>query len=97
MALGRRPATPDPERVAIDALGFLAADPERLDRFLALTGLVPETIRASVRDPAFLAAVLGHVMSDERLLLAFSDENRLRPEAIGQAHRALGGGSGEFA
>ena len=97
MALGRRPSTPDPERVAIDALGFIAADPERLDRFLALTGLVPETIRASVRDPAFLTAVLGHVMSDERLLLAFSDENRLRPEALAQAQRALAGANGELA
>ena len=54
------------ENLAISALAFLAADPERLGRFLSLTGIGPEAIRKSAREPAFLAGVLDHVVSDGR-------------------------------
>ncbi|MEO6947009.1 MAG: DUF3572 family protein, partial [Nitrobacter sp.] len=39
------------EIVAIQALSFVAGDTERLGRFLAETGIGPETLRASASDP----------------------------------------------
>lgn len=77
--------------IAAQALGFLAADPERLGRFLALSGLDPSEIRAAAADPGFLPAVLDHILSDERLTLAFAEAENLSPEAVGEARRLLGG------
>jgi hypothetical protein len=68
------------EQLAIAALGFIAADPERLGRFLAMTGIGPESIRDAAREPRFLAGVLEHVAGDEALLLAFAAENEVDPE-----------------
>src|SRR5262245_47114491 len=63
------------EQLAIQALAYLAGDPERLGRFLALTGLGPETIRAAAtsRDSQFLAGVLDHIAGDDGLLTAFAE------------------------
>jgi hypothetical protein len=79
------------EHLAIAALGFIAAEPERLDRFLALTGIAPASIRAAAREPQFLVGVLDHLMGEERLLLAFAAENDVDPEAVMRARDALAG------
>jgi hypothetical protein len=79
------------EDLAIAALGFIAAEPERLSRFLALTGIAPDSIRAAAREPQFLVGVLDHVMGDERLLLAFAAENEVDPEAVMRARDAIAG------
>ena len=39
------------ENLAIQALWFLAADPERLGAFLAATGIGPEMIRKAAAEP----------------------------------------------
>ena len=75
--------------LAVAALGFLAAESERLERFLALTGLGPQSLRAAAREPSFLLGVLEHVASDETLLLDFTNEGGLNPEDVGRAVAAL--------
>jgi hypothetical protein len=75
--------------LAIAALSFLAAEPERLERFLALTGLGPQSLRAAAREPSFLLGVLDHVAGDETLLLAFASENAINPKDVGRARHAL--------
>src|ERR1700687_4160059 len=75
--------------LAIAALIFLAGEHETLERFLALTGLGPQSLRAAAREPSFLLGVLDHVASDETLLLAFVNENGIDPEAVGRARDAL--------
>ncbi len=77
------------EAIAVKALTFLAAEPERLARFLALTGLGPDTIRGAASSPGFLAAVLDHVLGDEDLLIRLADEVGTRPETIVEARRLL--------
>ncbi len=79
------------ETLAVEALTFLASDPERLGGFLALTGISPAEIRAVAGDPGFLAAVPYHLSSDERLLLAFADHAGRRPGEVTQACDAIGG------
>jgi hypothetical protein len=75
----------DAEAVAIRALDGLAADPERLGGFLAVTGLSPDTIRDVASSPGFLSAVLDHVTGDEELLMAISHETGIPPEDFAQA------------
>ena len=92
MAISKRSTvgTEAAESLAIQALAFLAADPERLGRFLAVTGIGPEEIRAAAREPHFLAGVLDHVASDERLLIAFANDVGIDPAEIARAMAAMG-------
>lgn len=85
------------ETIALHALGFLAEDAQRLGRFLALTGLGPDELRAQAREPQLLAAVLDHLLRDENQLLVFASSYAIAPELIGQAHAVLTGArAGEF-
>ena len=90
MALRKTIDQTQAEQIAVQALGFLARDPERLARFLALTGLGPETIRAAAGSPGFLAAVLDHVATDEGLLMALVKEIGEKPETVMKARAVLG-------
>jgi hypothetical protein len=83
------------QELAIAALGFIAAEPERLGRFLAMTGIGPESIRDAAREPRFLAGVLDHIAGDERLLLAFAAENEVDPGHVMLARDLLIGGHRE--
>jgi hypothetical protein len=81
--------------LAIAALTFLAGETERLERFLALTGLGPQSLRAAAREPSFLLGVLDHVTGDEALLLTFASENGIDPEDVGRARDALAARPGQ--
>jgi hypothetical protein len=78
-------------QVAIAALTFIAAEPERLGRFLALSGIGPESIRDAARDPQFLVGVLDHVVSDETLLIAFAEQSDFDPQQVMRARESLAG------
>ena len=93
---GRRaaPTREEAERIAILALGHIAADSDRLDRFLALTGLAPESMRAAAAEPGFLRAVLDHVCGHEPDLLAFAQAAGLPPEQIGLAAQVFAADEG---
>jgi hypothetical protein len=83
------------ETVAIQALSFLAAEPARLGRFLAETGLGPETLRSAADSPEFLVNVLDFILGDEKLVKEFAEVNELKPSTVGAAREALGGPSWE--
>jgi hypothetical protein len=80
------------ESLAVQALGFLAGQPERLARFLALTGIGPDRIRAAAATPRFLAGVLDHVASEDALVTAFAAEAGIKPEEVERARRILENG-----
>jgi hypothetical protein len=83
--------------LAVSALAFIAADSDRLNRFLSLTGLGPDNLRTAAADPAFLGSVLDYLVGDEALLLEFAADAGLKPEAVARAHAALRGpNEGEF-
>jgi hypothetical protein len=77
------------EAVAVSALTFIAAEPERLSRFLSLCGLEVVNLRKVAAQPGFLAGVLAYLAGDEALLLEFSADARLKPEAVARACRTL--------
>jgi Protein of unknown function (DUF3572) len=77
------------EIVAVQALSFVAGDPERLGAFLAESGIGPETLRQAAGDPHFLASVLDFVMRDDATVKAFAAASQLHPTNIAAAHQAL--------
>jgi Protein of unknown function (DUF3572) len=79
------------EGLAIQALTFIAGDAERLGRFLAITGIGPNEIRAAAHESGFLIGVLDHLAGDERLLAAFAAEAGIDPPDVERARAALGG------
>ena len=83
------------ETVAIQALSFLATDHARLARFLAESGLGPETLRGAAKSPEFLVNVLDFVLSDDNLVKEFAEAHELKPSTVAAAREALGGPSWE--
>jgi hypothetical protein len=79
------------ETIAAQALAFLAADAARLSRFLAATGIEPDTLRAQAGTQEVLAAVLEYLATDESLLLVFAANAGVAPETIAPALALLRG------
>ncbi len=82
--------------MALKALSFLAADPERFERFIALSGLDQQAIRKAAREPSFLGGILDHLLADESLLLVFAQENETPPQRILTLRRKLPGAQVDF-
>jgi hypothetical protein len=81
--------------LAAAALGFIAADPEQLSRFLALSGIDPAAIRSAAAEPGFLGGVLAYIAGDERTLLAFAAHAGVAPEEVEKARVVLTGADWE--
>ena len=79
------------ESLAVQALSFIAQDPARLARFLALSGLEAASIRAAATESGFLAGVLAHLGGDQALLIAFAAEAGVAPAEVDRARRVLAG------
>src|SRR6202048_4988190 len=77
------------EIVAVQALSFVAGDPERLGLFLAESGIGPETLRSAAADPHFLASVLDFVLRDDATVRAFATASELDPTTTAPAGDAL--------
>jgi hypothetical protein len=82
-------------QTAIEALGWLASDENRLERFLALSGLGPENLRKAAAEPRFLSAILDYLASNEALLLEFARDSAQSPEQVAKAHAILRGPEAE--
>ena len=87
-----RPLTQkEAESLAIQALAFIAGEPERIGPFLAATGIGPDMIRAAAREPDFLAGVLDYLAGDEVLLVTFATAADINPFDVEVARDVLGG------
>src|SRR3954454_13049689 len=92
MKAGSKGAREAAESLAVQALSFIAQDPERLGRFLALTGIGPAEIRSAAAEHGFLTGVLEYLASDQALMTDFANESGHQPSTIDAARIALGGG-----
>ena len=89
-----RPGTmskPAAQDLGARALLFLAEDEGRLIRFLSETGLDPAGLQEQAGTDTTLAAVLGHLLDDESLLLVFTSAAAVEPEDVQSARASLGG------
>ncbi|MDR6759035.1 hypothetical protein J2Y48_004345 [Mycoplana sp. BE70] len=80
------------ESTAIAVLAWLAAEPELLSRFLALTGVDPSDVRAAATNRGFLAGLVDFLMGHEPTLMAFCEATGTKPEQVVRAHASLSGG-----
>nr|WP_084591943.1 DUF3572 domain-containing protein [Novosphingobium sp. MBES04] len=80
---------PDPQALSLNALGWVLADGERAQRFLALTGLTPDDLRASLGDPATLAGVLEFLCAYEPDLVAAAEALGVEPQVIAEARERM--------
>lgn len=79
----------DPAALALQALGWVLGDAPRAERFLSLTGLTPEELRAGLGDPAMLAAVLEFLCGHEADLIAAADALAVAPGDLAAARENL--------
>lgn len=79
------------EKLAIDALAWLAANDELCPVFLGSTGAAAEDLRSLAGDPAFLASVLDFITMDDAWVIAFCDSEGLKYEDPLRARYALPG------
>jgi Protein of unknown function (DUF3572) len=86
-----RVSAEEAQDIAIEALTFMAGDPDRLGRFLAITGLGPENLRAAAAQKGFLGQILHYIAQDESLLLAFAGQSGRLPYQVTSAHHVLMG------
>lgn len=84
------------EQIAIDALVFLANDPELMPRFLALSGIEAGEIREAAREPGFLAGVLAFFLAHEPSLLKLTEALGVKPSTVEAAARALPSGDERY-
>ncbi|WP_048646650.1 DUF3572 domain-containing protein [Nitratireductor soli] len=84
------------ETIAVSALSFIAAEPELLSRFLALTGIEAGDIRQAAAEPGFLAGVMQFILAHEPTVLRFSQASGIAPAAIGAALTALPHGAPSY-
>lgn len=81
--------TNDDAALALGALGWTLSDDARAARLLALTGVTPDDLRASLEEPGFLAAVLRFLEGHEPDLVACADALGVKPIRLVQAREEL--------
>jgi hypothetical protein len=87
------------EETAATVLGWLAGEPDMLQRFLSLSGVAPSQIRSAMAEPGFLAGMIDFVMGHEPTLLAFCEATGTRPETVVAAAHHYSGpymGQGDY-
>ena len=92
MPIRFRPPQFDPETLALRVLAHIAMDETLMPRFLTLSGLDLETLKARAADPALLGGVLDFVLFDDSLVLQLAETLEVKPEALAQARARLPGG-----
>ena len=83
-------ATPmDARTVGLFALATAVSDERRAQRFLDLTGIGTDELRARAGEPALLAALIRFLEAHEPDLLAVAEGLDVNPEALVSARRQL--------
>ena len=81
----------DPHALALAALAATLSEQRRAQRFLELTGIGTEQLRAQANEPSLLAALLRFLEAHEPDLVAVSEELGVSPDLLVQARRQLEG------
>jgi len=79
------------EILAFEALGWLAGEPEELQKFLNLSGLDVAALRNAAGSPEMNVAILDYLLAHEELLLRFCDAAEAKPKDLHLARHVLGG------
>ena len=83
------PTLTDAEALALFALATAVSDERRARRFLDLTGIGTDELRARAGDPVLLAALIRFLEAHEPDLVAVAQAMDVAPEALVGARRQL--------
>ena len=75
--------------LALAALGWLLQDSDRAERYLSLTGLDADTLRAGLEDPMVLASALDFLANFEPDLIKAAEALAVTPEELVAARKEL--------
>jgi hypothetical protein len=81
----------DPYALALTALAATLSDERRAQRFLDLTGIETDELRARVNDPTLLVALLAFLEAHEPDLLSVSEAIGVKADALVAARRQIEG------
>ncbi|WP_347717096.1 DUF3572 family protein [Sphingomonas sp.] len=84
-----RATNEDAAALALRALAATLNEPRRAERFLALTGLDADQLRARLGEPSLLGAVIAFLESHEPDLVAVANDIGSSPLALIEARRSL--------
>jgi hypothetical protein len=79
------------EILAFETLGWLAGEPEELQKFLNLSGLDAAALRDAAGSPETSVAILDFLLAHEELLLRFCETAEVKPRDLHLARHVLGG------
>lgn len=68
--------------LALQALAFIASDPEMTAAMLAGSGLQPDEIRHAASQPEFGIFLLDFILQDDDRVLAFAADQQIKPESV---------------
>ncbi|MFC3098228.1 DUF3572 family protein [Alteraurantiacibacter palmitatis] len=84
----RNPSLPDPDEaaaLALGALGFILSDDRRAQRFLDLTGLDADGLRAALGEEATHRAIIEFLCAHEPDLVGAAESLGISPETLRNA------------
>jgi hypothetical protein len=91
MAIRETNPADDPAEIwALQALAWILIDGARADRFVALTGIAADDLRARAGEPAVLDAVLGFLEGHEPDLFACAKHLEIAPIELIAARQRIG-------
>ena len=81
----------DPHALGLAALAATLGEERRARRFLDMTGIGTDELRARAAQPSLLAALLRFLEAYEPDLVSVAEELGVKPEQLVQARRTLEG------
>lgn len=81
----------DPYALALSALAVTLSDERRARRFLDLTGIETDELRARAAEPALLSALIRFLEAHEPDLLSVSERIGVRADELVAARRLIEG------
>lgn len=81
----------DAQAIALRALAYVAEEEDRLNRFLAASGVGQNDVSSRLGDPSFLAGVLDFVLADDKMTTEFVNQINIDPMLPRLARRKLPG------
>ncbi len=79
------------DTIPLDFIGFIVSNEEYSERFFSMSGLTIGDLKTQLHDPVFQGFLLDYALMDESLILAFSADRGLAPDAVIKARRKLPG------
>ena len=81
------------ETLALQALGWIAAQDEVFDAFMGASGLDREGLSTRLAQPEVLVAILDFLLSDDAFVTGFAQDAGIAPDLPMRARASLPGGA----